>query len=110
MGLLYDSRLSRQEHAIVEVGEGQLKSPIDIDELQSRLGILELRQQAGFENTLKAEQSRAIQEENWRRQEAGRLLKQNASTRLECSEGAAAAFRSKLHVDETELDDEVELT
>merc|ERR1719382_916639 len=43
--LLYDSHLSRTDNAVVEIGEGKIKNNIDIGELQTRLGILELRQQ-----------------------------------------------------------------
>merc|ERR1712194_473207 len=99
MGNEVEIRQHSEEAGVLYATE---KITIDIGELQSRLGILELRQEAGLENTLKSEQSSAIQEENWRRAEAGKILKAQSATRFDCSQGAAMAFKAKVGAEDAE--------
>merc|ERR1712129_158736 len=74
--LLYDSQMSRAEHAVVEVGEGHVKTQVDIVDLQSRLGVVQRLQDQGIVvGQRKVNRYEAIEEENRKRREAGELLK-----------------------------------
>lgn len=114
--LLYDSHMSRAEGAVIEVGEGHVRQQVDIGDLQARLGVIHQRQEEGVEVHLKANRNVAIEEENFRRREAGDLLKGDgdrraalASRRAECHKGAALAFKASL-AKQAAADDEDEET
>mmetsp|Transcript_30976 Transcript_30976/g.89510 ORF Transcript_30976/g.89510 Transcript_30976/m.89510 type:complete len:228 (+) Transcript_30976:101-784(+) len=120
--LLYDSQMSRAEQAVMEINENG-KAQVDIVALQARLGILQQQQEDGGEVVPRATRHAAIDEENRRRREAGAILRGNADRaaaaadedadepadaggsladnpkafgrrRLECSAGAAMAFKA----------------
>lgn len=84
--LLYESQMSRAEHAIVEISEGHKKAHVDITELQARLGML----QASLEQAWEAVDGPATEELRRSRGEEPRVR------RGECSAGAAMAFRAKV--------------
>mmetsp|Transcript_32577 Transcript_32577/g.89888 ORF Transcript_32577/g.89888 Transcript_32577/m.89888 type:complete len:178 (+) Transcript_32577:61-594(+) len=104
--LVYDSKMSRADHAIIEVGAQHEKVAVNITELQAKLGMIEQEQDNGCEVVPTATRNlafvddnarrEAIAAENKRRREAGAVLK---SQRLECSEGAAMAFKAKVGAD-----------
>lgn len=64
--------------------------------MQARLGVLEKKQADGFDTRLKVSTGLAVQEENLRRREAGEHLREPRGRRLECSEGAAKAFKARI--------------